>query len=68
MGHSGTGLKFSVTIDLQIFKALFVQTLKKSQNTYFGPKIKEETFSNFTLYSKGRHFRITRFDILIYIQ
>ena len=35
MGHSGTGLKFSVTIDLQIFKALFVQTLKKSQKYLF---------------------------------
>ena len=56
MGHSGTGLKFSVTIDLQIFKALFVQTLKKVKNTYFGPKIKEETFSNFTFIFKGPSF------------
>ena len=28
MGHSSTGLKFSVTIDLQIFKTFFVQSFQ----------------------------------------
>ena len=39
MGHSGTGLKFSIKIDLKIFKTFFVQFFKKYvKNTYFGPK------------------------------
>ena len=39
MGHSDAGLKFSIIIDLQIFKTLFVQSFKKYvKNTYFGPK------------------------------
>ena len=39
MGQSVTGLKFSITIDLQIFKTFFEQTFKKYvKNTFFGPK------------------------------
>ena len=39
MGHSGTGLKFSITIDLEISKTFFVQFFKKYvKNTYYGPK------------------------------
>ena len=39
MGQSGTGLKFSFTADLKIFKALFEQSFKKCvKNNCFGPK------------------------------
>ena len=29
MGHGGAGLKFSITIDLQIFKTVSVKSFKK---------------------------------------
>ena len=39
MRHDGTGLKFSFTIDLQIFKTLFALSFEKYvKSNYFGPK------------------------------
>ena len=39
MGHSGTGLKFSITIDLKYSKLTSYSFFKKYvKNTYFGPK------------------------------
>ena len=39
MGQSGTDLKFSITADLKIFKAIFEQSFKKCvKNNCFGPK------------------------------
>ena len=35
MGHSGTGSKFSITIDLQIFKTFFVNSFENSFENYF---------------------------------
>ena len=39
MEYTGSGLKFSITIHLQIFKTLFEQFCKKyAKNNYFGSK------------------------------
>ena len=62
MGRSGTGLKFSITADLQIFKKNSYRLLKNIS------KIPNLAFfcSNFVLYSKGPHFSITRLSILTF--
>ena len=44
MGHSGIGLKFLITIDLQIF------------SNQIPNSVLNNFFSNFVLYSKGRHY------------
>ena len=54
MGHSGTSLKFTIIIDLQMF----------SNQIPISDLNKRDFFSNFALYSKGCHFNITRFHIL----
>ena len=56
MGRISTGLKFSITIDLQIF----------SNQMPILDLNKRDFFSNFALHSKGRRFDITRFHILIF--
>ena len=72
MGHSGTGLKFSITIDFQIFKTFFIHSkndqLKiKNMSKIFTLDLNQEGFfSNFALYSKNCHFSITSFDILMF--
>ena len=40
MGHSGTGLKFSITIEFYISETFFGQSKNKKyvKNTYVGPK------------------------------
>ena len=45
MGHSGTSLKFSITIDLQVFP----NQIPSSDLD------KRDYFSDFVLQSKGRH-------------
>ena len=44
MGHSGTGLKFSITIEFSIVKTFFAQFFKNVKITYFGPKEKRHLF------------------------
>ena len=66
MQHSVTGLKFSTTIDLQIFKTFFVQSSKNMSKISILDLNKRGFFSNFALYSKGRNFSIAIFDILIF--
>ena len=68
MGYSGMDLKFSITIEIQIFKPFFAQSLKNIyvKNIYFGPKGKRLFFPNFALFLKCCHFCIPRFDSLIF--
>ena len=65
-GHCGTRLTFSITTDYKSSKvSLYIISKDMSKKTISHPN-KRALFSNFALYSKGRYFSITRFDILIF--
>ena len=66
MGHSGTDLKYSVTIYLYIFKTFFVQSFKKSVKIPILGLKKKDLFFKFHLIFKGPPLFYHKVDILTF--
>ena len=65
MEKSRAGLKFPINI-LKSTKLSLESILKDITKMPTSDLNKRDLFSNFALYSKGYHFSITSFDILIF--